>query len=791
MFFVLGFSFQLIFDHIEQIPTFIAENPIITGIIAFFTAVAGILFFFDEQLKVLSSIIDSIKQIKTQLGLSKEAKVPKENELQESRQKLLKAFSIKLEKRLGDILSDDQLIALSYEQRYEQIGRVRREKVTPEEISRQETHWQTRLKSLDPLKLFRRESEEPEELAPEEKLIDIFWREHGRLFILGAPGSGKTTTLLELARELVIAVKANEKSKIPIPIIFELSNWKDDQQSIEQFLVAQLKEEFLVPIDIGKYWVTTNQILPLFDGLDEVGTMHLPLCVEKLNEFLPEGKPDRLAVVCCRTKEFQLGKKKLYRLNGAVELQGLSDGQIQQYLQDVKQPSLWEQKIKLSQELTNLARTPLMLTVMAVALSNQSPTTRTELFEAYINERFERYKSDHPNVKVPYSSEQTCKYLQRLAWQLKSKNQTAFLIEGLQPKAWLKTNKQKVIYCLILGQTLGLILGLIFGLISGLISENLIMGLVFGVIFGLVVGLFFGLILGLIRRLDNIKTVEIIDFSLTRIIRGKFITNLIRTLISGLIGGICGGQISALILRLISGLLEIIMTSLATALSQWLLIALTLGLVYGTIFGLIFWLIRYIDKVHSMNNVELTYLKFINMQFARNFMRGLLIGLLAGKMTGMITGSIYGLTTGVIEGLKSNILTRTYPNQGILASTKNGILFTCLGGIMAIFFSIFLPMIFQEMLLNSHEIRGSVGSSMIFSILVPFFLSGGWASIQHFALRIILWSTGNLPLNYAAFLQYTSKLRLTRQTGGEFRFLHDLLQEHFAEGYANPESFSN
>ncbi|MEM9815997.1 MAG: hypothetical protein AAF827_06280 [Cyanobacteria bacterium P01_D01_bin.6] len=66
------------------------------------------------------------------------------------------------------------------------------------------------------------------------------------------------------------------------------------------------------------------------------------------------------------------------------------------------------------------------------------------------------------------------------------------------------------------------------------------------------------------------------------------------------------------------------------------------------------------------------------------------------------------------------------------------------------------------------------------AIFVPLIASGGFACMAHLSLRMVLWHSEAIPRDYAEFLKYTSELRLMRQTGGEFRFLHDLLREHFA-----------
>jgi hypothetical protein len=62
-----------------------------------------------------------------------------------------------------------------------------------------------------------------------------------------------------------------------------------------------------------------------------------------------------------------------------------------------------------------------------------------------------------------------------------------------------------------------------------------------------------------------------------------------------------------------------------------------------------------------------------------------------------------------------------------------------------------------------------------FSGLVP-----GAACIQHFVLRSILWCRGVAPWNYPNFLNYATERMLLQRVGGRYRFIHELLQEHFA-----------
>ncbi|MEP0999102.1 hypothetical protein NC974_13580 [Leptolyngbya sp. SLC-A1] len=54
------------------------------------------------------------------------------------------------------------------------------------------------------------------------------------------------------------------------------------------------------------------------------------------------------------------------------------------------------------------------------------------------------------------------------------------------------------------------------------------------------------------------------------------------------------------------------------------------------------------------------------------------------------------------------------------------------------------------------------------------------ACIQHLALRVALHNTGHIPWNYARFLNYCTERLLLQRVGGRYRFIHRLVQEHFA-----------
>ncbi|MBD2432305.1 MULTISPECIES: hypothetical protein [Fischerella] len=88
--------------------------------------------------------------------------------------------------------------------------------------------------------------------------------------------------------------------------------------------------------------------------------------------------------------------------------------------------------------------------------------------------------------------------------------------------------------------------------------------------------------------------------------------------------------------------------------------------------------------------------------------------------------------------------------------------------------------------LKSGLIFGTIGIllfGLFFGIglgLFIWFQLGGLACIQHLVLRLVLVLNGYTPLHYANFLNYCKELLLLQQVGGRYRFIHRLLQEHFA-----------
>ncbi|PSN18927.1 hypothetical protein C7271_09945, partial [filamentous cyanobacterium CCP5] len=444
-------------ESVSEVLSQLLEVPFILRIVsaaALMMIVAAFLTGFFGQIDKLIGFLQSIRT--GLVGLFNPSKVEADTR---DRNHLLREFKSEIEGRLA---YDKQMIALSLEDRPDELGRPQIKFAQPEAIVEASANISMfingLLRTLSPNQSPRCTNQDPVTLKSSDRIIDVFERGDvaGRLLILGQPGAGKTTTLLELARELI--ARAEENPDAPVPIIFELSEWKDDKQSIDQWLVVRLKAEYsYLPLNTIRHWVKTHRILPLLDGLDELGLSRQKKCAEKINEFLLKGNPDLKVAVCCRTEEYRWGREmvELSSLKGAVELQPLSEKQIKTYLRKIGQPSLWKCTIQRSEELRELAQTPLMLTLMPTALANRPVQAKAELpvqakaelFDAYIDQRFQWYQRSKwyrsKKGQCPYSRKQTLTYLKRLANNLETESRAIFLIETMQPRSWLQTKSER------------------------------------------------------------------------------------------------------------------------------------------------------------------------------------------------------------------------------------------------------------------------------------------------------------------------------------------------------------
>ena len=657
---------------------FFSSNPFFAWVFWLFSALAiGI-----AAVAALTGNLQKIIDFCQKNLLRKKSEVSTE-QLSKLRGQLLERLKSDISTRRKNSLHNLVQIDLHLEEQRHQVGEKTLELIPPD---RENNNLLNRV-----FRRFNRSERELTQLRPNQKTIEFFDREdvRGKLLILGEPGAGKTTELLSLSEDLI--QRAIDDENASIPIIFELSTWKNDR-TIRDWLVERLTYTYKgIPSSVAEHWIDNQQLIPLLDGLDELGLERQNKCIDALNQFLDSDFQPGL-VVCCRREEYEQAENKLDKLNGAIYLQSLTDEQIQQYLQSLNRSRIWNETVVNEPDLQKLVRKPLFLNMLVIAYQGRAIKSYSELFASYIQKQLDNpdNQGTYPPHKSP-SPQQTLHYLVWLAKKLEVEKKTEFLIEEMQP-TWLESANQKVVYrviCeLIVGLSGGIMSGLIVGLSEGIMS-GLIVGLSGGIMFGLSRGMTRGVNGGLIEVEigSKIEPVDKLSFSLKKFARG-------------LSGGLIFGLILGLIVRLIGGQ--------------------SVGLMGGLSVGLMGGLFYVLDVVLS---VVLSDLKTENKNIPN---QGIWNSLRNGLSGGLIFGLILGLS-------------------GILIF---GLIFGLSGGLI---FGLILGLVF-----------------------------GLKAVIEHFILRLILYRNGYIPWNYALFLDHAVNHKFIQRVGGRYRFMHDLLREHFA-----------
>jgi hypothetical protein len=349
------------------------------------------------------------------------------------------------------------------------------------------------------------------------KIYQVYDEAGGALLIMGSPGAGKTTTLLQLVTNLVQRAELDESQAVPV--VLSLATWQGDKP-LSDWMVDELANQYEVPRKLGREWVGNGRLLPLLDGLDEVEQDLRLDCAQAINQFRSQHSLIPL-VVTSRSQDYKALDLRL-KLSQAVVLQPLSMEQIDLYLASVgKRLAGLRAALQTDGTLRELAQSPLMLSIMTLAYYRMpadiaislggGELSRKLLFDVYV-ERMTRYRGGDKE----YAPDDAVRWLAWLAWQMAARNKTMLFLEGIQPN-WLPREQQRLFADrLRLTVTLWLLLaGLAAGLIGLLVSgwQTLLAALGFGVLAGLGPALLGRFLLRQRVNWYQIETTETLDWS--------------------------------------------------------------------------------------------------------------------------------------------------------------------------------------------------------------------------------------------------------------------------------------
>jgi MFS family permease len=331
--------------------------------------------------------------------------------------------------------------------------------------------------------LVERPGQQPRPLEPDTTVGDLLQR-HRSLLILGAPGAGKTTVLLNLLEHLL--TDAEQDAAVPIPVVFQLNTWASSRKPLAEWLVDELRKLYGVPHALAQYWITEERVLPLLDGLDEVALDQRLNCARAIDDFNTEHRLLPLVVTSRIADYDSLGLRMA--LGAALLVQPLTDPQVEGYLDKWGEPLTGLRKaLRSDRVMRELLRTPFLLSV-AVRVYEGLPAAdfrtgggsledcRTRLLAAFVEHTLDRKPSQRT-----YESQDTVRWLAYIARALGQSLETIYHVEFVDD-SWLPETRLLTV----------LVVSLSTGILSG-ITVGLLMDLLFGIWSGLAVGAFSGL----------------------------------------------------------------------------------------------------------------------------------------------------------------------------------------------------------------------------------------------------------------------------------------------------------
>ena len=611
----------------------------------------------------------------------------------------------------------------------------------------------------------------PRPLPADQSILDTFDGAGQALLILGAPGAGKTTTLLDLAQLLLDRAAADLSA--PVPVVFNLSSWSERQPSLDDWLVEELNAKYLIPHKIGRTWIDTDQLLLLLDGLDEMRQDAQAACGAAINQFRRDHGLTPIAV-CCRAEEYKLLPEPL-ALNNALLLQPLGDEQVSDYIR-AGGAGLNAVADLLTEDgdLRALMHSPLMLNIAALAYRDATPDDlaqlqsssdrRNHIFAAYVQQMFRR-RGNHAG-RGHVTPAETTHHLSWLARSLTSHGQAVFLLEQLQPD-WLRAGGQRWFYAILSRATLGLVMGLIFLVGFAELALRTMNG---GVIAAcLLLGLIVGAAVGVFTAVGFERQVRAGPGANVSQPRGWRLLVWLAAL------GLFTFALAMLLFQAVGASFE-----------QASSAGYGNALAFVLFFGLDSRRVNRLRDIHPVETLTWSWPAGL-----RGSIPGLVLGAAAGLLDQYVTGSnaqssvvvmfaaVGGLITGLIGGLRSGVIpVHVAPNQGMRLSLRTSLL---VGSIFAVVAAVVMAVVFRlasgAELLESAAVALQVGIALGGAAWLGF---GGIALINHATLRLLLQREGSIPRHYPRFLDACVDLIFLRRVGGGYIFVHPLLQGYFA-----------
>ncbi|MDX1612754.1 MAG: NACHT domain-containing protein, partial [Candidatus Promineifilaceae bacterium] len=594
-------------------------------------------------------------------------------------------------------------------------------------------------------------------------MAELFHAADRAMLLLGPPGSGKTIAMLQLGQDLL--EQAARDPDRAIPVVLHLASWAEQRPPLDEWVVEELTSKYQIPRRFGRPWLHEDQLILLLDGFDEVQSRFRADCASAINAFRQQCGLTGL-MVCSRTQPYFNSATPL-RMGAAVALEELADEQIAAYLAiNARDPVGWQQLLAADPALTEIARTPLGLKLLATTLepvgsgpqASSVPTSKPllQLFERYVGRMLGRRQ------KADYEQDQMLRWLGWLARRLTQHNQAMLLLEEIQP-SWLPSRRWRWLYLALIGSIIGLFGGLMMWLLLQLARQTSPLLPVF-----------------LSARVSRLLAVEQGRAELLTLVLLNMPLGVLVSAVQGLfyeqqqVGPRPGTRRRwrVALSGLMAGLLSLAVVGLADPSAFALAWGVVGAVMYGTVARSLYGY-SFRSDIRTMEALAWSW-----SGAAKGLAIGLALSAVAEALDTVLFGFdgvyrsviTFGLGATLLGGLRGRRVSgHVRPNEGIWLSLRNGALAALV--------------VAPAMGVTTWILRTPTYAFYVFLLMfiLTFTLFGGGNVVKHFLLRALLHWQGLLPWRLTHFLDRVAELALVRKVGGGYIFVHQLLQEYLAQ----------
>jgi hypothetical protein len=278
----------------------------------------------------------------------------------------------------------------------------------------------------------------------------------GALLLVSEAGSGKTASLIKLARNLLERARSGSEDRLPI--LLNLAGWPVNKLPFRAWLMEQLSSEFDLPREYGQAWC--EKFTLLLDGLDALLESGGVNAIQLLNEFRQQ-HPLNTIVVACRKGVYAANQEKL-TFHAAIQLRPLNDDEIGRVIaSESGAPGTLAAALANNAGLRELAKSPLWLWLMSEVyrgpgIEASGPGQLARDARRSLCGRYVALKLDDFPVARKHSPAKTRKWLAWLARNMGG-NDRPFFFQSIQP-ALLNARSGKWLYTLCFCALMGCLL---------------------------------------------------------------------------------------------------------------------------------------------------------------------------------------------------------------------------------------------------------------------------------------------------------------------------------------------